>query len=166
MSLWPTGVSVITAVGPGGPAGCTINALTSLSLEPVQVLACLDLRSDTLGAIRHNGRFAINVLGRDQIAIAKRFARKACAQGKLHGIEHVLLEGVPVITGCVAYFICDLVRELAGGDHAIVIGMPRAGVGDGAAEPLLFLQNSYWLPSRPPSDASPRRDGKTSVKAS
>ena len=43
MSNWVTGVSLITCVDQEGPVGCTANALTSLSLDPPQILVCFDL---------------------------------------------------------------------------------------------------------------------------
>ena len=46
--LLPTGVTVVTATGPEGPAGATANAVASLSLEPMLMLACLDRGSRTL----------------------------------------------------------------------------------------------------------------------
>jgi flavin reductase (DIM6/NTAB) family NADH-FMN oxidoreductase RutF len=65
MSRFPTGVTVVTAIGPAGPAGATANAVVSLSLEPPLMLACLDLGSRTLVAVEHAGRFGINVLAAD-----------------------------------------------------------------------------------------------------
>ena len=38
MARFATGVTVITSVGSGGPAGMTANAVASLSLEPVLVM--------------------------------------------------------------------------------------------------------------------------------
>ena len=46
-------VTVVTAIGPAGPAGATANAVASLSLEPPMMLACLDLGSRTLVAVEH-----------------------------------------------------------------------------------------------------------------
>ena len=51
MSGFPTGVTVVTAIGSAGPAGATANAVASLSLEPPMMLAALDLGSRTLVAV-------------------------------------------------------------------------------------------------------------------
>ena len=42
MSRFPTGVTVITALTDEGPAGLSANAVTSLSLDPPLMLACVD----------------------------------------------------------------------------------------------------------------------------
>ena len=64
MSRFPTGVTVVTALGPAGPAGATANAVASLSLEPPMMLACLDLGSRTLVAVEHAGVFGDQRAGR------------------------------------------------------------------------------------------------------
>ena len=38
MSHWATGVAVVTTMTPEGPTGCTMNAMTSLSLDPLELL--------------------------------------------------------------------------------------------------------------------------------
>ena len=75
MGFWATGVSVISAQGGDGPAGGTANALTSLSEAPPLALACFDLSSRTLHAVRESGRFCINVLAAGQQEISRLFAK-------------------------------------------------------------------------------------------
>ncbi|MGH2942585.1 MAG: flavin reductase, partial [Solirubrobacteraceae bacterium] len=58
---FPTGVAVVTACGPDGPAGMTTNAVTSLSLHPLLLLVCFDTRSRTLDAVRTSQRFGVNI---------------------------------------------------------------------------------------------------------
>jgi len=63
MGAAPRGVAVITAVDPAGrPHGLTCTSLTSVTLNPPTLLVCLGLRSGTLAATRHCGRFAVNLL--------------------------------------------------------------------------------------------------------
>ncbi len=71
--MLPTGVTVIGALAPDGPAGATASAVCSLSLEPMMMLACLDRGSRTLLAVQGADRFVINVLGRDQRRAAEVF---------------------------------------------------------------------------------------------
>jgi len=137
---WPTGVSVITSVG---PRGCTANALTSLSLDPLLVLVCLDLGSNTLAAVRESHRFCINVLASDQDEVARRFATKAPAEEKFAEVGHTDQDGLPVLDGCLAWIACDARDELPGGDHVIVTGAPvRAGLREDAV-PLMSFRSEY-----------------------
>ena len=108
MSHWATGVAVITSRGETGPRGATTNALTSLSLDPLLVLVALDRSSNTLEAVRHSGRFCVNILGAGQEELARRFATKASGEEKLAGVEHELIDEVPVLGGTVAWLACEL----------------------------------------------------------
>ena len=62
MASLPTGVTIVSASGADGPAGATANAVCSLSVEPMLMLACLDRGSRTLLAVQAANRFGISVL--------------------------------------------------------------------------------------------------------
>lgn len=82
--------------GGGAPLGTTANAISSVSLRPPLLLACLADDSETLAAIRESGRFAVNVLAAHQREHSDRFA----ARGEAAGPHEVAFEdhplGVPV----------------------------------------------------------------------
>src|SRR5215211_2786406 len=82
-----TGVTVVTAIGEGGPSGATANAVTSLSLEPPMMLACLDRGSRTLNSVRAQGRFGVNALAAGQEEVARRFSSKDPEAEKWEGVE-------------------------------------------------------------------------------
>src|SRR3954454_14417160 len=99
LARFPTGVTVVTAIGPTGPAGATANAVASLSLEPPMMLAALDLGSRTLIAVDHARVFGINVLAGDQADIARRFSTKDPHPEKWEGVEWAEWAGAPRIDG-------------------------------------------------------------------
>lgn len=142
MGLLPTGVTVVTAPGPGGPAGATANAVTSLSLDPMMMLACLDRGSRTLLAVQAADAFGVNVLAADQAETARAFASKAPVAEKWTGIEWDDLEGVPALGGCIASVACSLRDVISAGDHVIVTGDVRA-VTSREGEPLVFHRGAY-----------------------
>jgi len=142
MTRFPTAVTVVTALGPNGPAGATANAVASLSLEPPMMLAALDLGSRTLVAVEHAHRFGINVLAGDQAGIARRFSTKDPHPEKWDGVEWSERCGVPRIEGSLIWVACDLVDAHEGGDHVIVTGRVTE-VEAGEEEPLLFLDGDY-----------------------
>jgi flavin reductase (DIM6/NTAB) family NADH-FMN oxidoreductase RutF len=109
----------------------------------VLVLVALEHGSNTLAAVRNSGRFCINVLAADQEEIARRFATKASGEEKLAGVEHELIDEVPVLRGTVAWLACELEQELDGGDHAILIGRPLEAGADVDARPLVFYGGRY-----------------------
>jgi flavin reductase (DIM6/NTAB) family NADH-FMN oxidoreductase RutF len=138
-----TGVAVVTARGEQGPVGMTANALCSLSLDPLLLLVCIDNSARTLAPIRATGRFAVNVLCREQRPLADAFASK---EHKPSHFEHTAWrahEGVPVLEGSLAWLVCDL-RELhPGGDHTIGIGEVTDMHHDEHGTPLVWYRGGY-----------------------
>jgi 3-hydroxy-9,10-secoandrosta-1,3,5(10)-triene-9,17-dione monooxygenase reductase component len=160
MGCWATGVSVLTSRLGDAPRGCTANAVTSVSLDPLLLLACFDLGSSTLEAVRASRRFAVNMLAHDQEHVSRRFARKDGA--KFAGVAHRDVEGAPVVDGALAWIVCAVQRELDGGDHAIVLGRPLAGGAREGAGPLVYFRSRYGglgaapaVPGDPTAEARP-----------
>jgi len=142
MSRFPTAVTVVTAIGPNGPAGATANAVASLSLEPPMMLAALDLGSRTLVAVEHARTFGINVLAVGQADIARRFSTKDPHPEKWDGVAWSEQAGAPRIEGAEIWVACELGDAHEGGDHVIVTGRVTE-VEAGEGEPLLFLDGEY-----------------------
>jgi flavin reductase (DIM6/NTAB) family NADH-FMN oxidoreductase RutF len=138
----PTAVTVVTAIGPDGPSGATANAVTSLSLDPPLMLACLDRGSRTLDTVRAAGHFGVNGLASDQEELALRFSSKDPHPEKWRGVEWSESAGMPRIAGSLLWVACELRDLIDGGDHLIVTGSVLEA--DGAeGDPLLFSHGAY-----------------------
>jgi flavin reductase (DIM6/NTAB) family NADH-FMN oxidoreductase RutF len=142
MGMLPTGVTVVAASGPDGPAGATANAVSSLSIEPMLMLACLDRGSRTLLAVQAANRFGISVLHSGQEEIARAFATKAPVAEKWDGVAWSERDGIPAIDDALAFVACDLRDVIAGGDHVIVTGEVTALETSGG-DPLVFHAGEY-----------------------
>ncbi|MGH2974974.1 MAG: flavin reductase family protein [Solirubrobacterales bacterium] len=142
MGLLPTGVTVVSAAGPGGPAGATANAVCSLSIEPMLMLACLDRGSRTLLAVQAANHFGISVLHAGQEGIARSFATKAPVAEKWREVEWSERDGIPAIDGALAWIACELHDVISGGDHVIVTGEVR-DLAAGEGVPLVFAGGEY-----------------------
>jgi len=142
MGTLPTGVTVVSAAGPDGPAGATANAVSSLSIEPMLMLACLDRGSRTLLAVQAANRFGISVLHAGQEQIARSFATKAPVADKWDGIAWSDRDGIPAIDDALVWVACDLRDVIAGGDHVIVTGEVR-GLETSEGDPLVFHGGEY-----------------------
>jgi len=122
-SRFGTGVTVVTTRTPEGQRlGVTASSFNTVSLAPPIVLWSLAERSPSLAGFRAAGRFVVNVLALEQLALAQRFARPAPAQAsdKFVGVEcRAGLHGQPVLAGCAASIECRIV-----GDQTV--GGPRA----------------------------------------
>ncbi|MGA8745859.1 MAG: flavin reductase family protein [Solirubrobacterales bacterium] len=142
MALLPTGVMVVTASGAEGPAGATANAVCSLSIEPMLMLACLDRGSRTLLAVQAANRFGISVLHAGQEEIARAFATKAPVPEKWTGVSWSARDGIPAIEGALVWVACNLRDVVAAGDHVIVTGEVSA-LETGEGDPLIFHSGRY-----------------------
>jgi 3-hydroxy-9,10-secoandrosta-1,3,5(10)-triene-9,17-dione monooxygenase reductase component len=142
MANLPTGVTVVSAGGRDGPAGATANAVTSLSIEPMLMLACLDRGSRTLLAVQAADRFGISVLHKGQEAIARSFATKEPVAQKWEGVEWSDRDGIPAIDDALVWLACDLRDVVSAGDHVIVTGEVTE-LERGAGDPLVFHDGEY-----------------------
>jgi 3-hydroxy-9,10-secoandrosta-1,3,5(10)-triene-9,17-dione monooxygenase reductase component len=142
LAAYPTGVTVVTALGPNGPSGATANAVTSLSLEPPMMLACLDRGSRTLTSVRAAGRFGVNALAAGQEALARRFSVKDPEPQKWDGIDWSENEGCPRLTDSLMWVACELRDLIDGGDHLILTGNVLAA-DSRDARPLIFHRGAY-----------------------
>ncbi len=145
MGHFATGVCVISARrGDGEPVATTVNAVTSVSLEPPLLLVCLAHDSDTLAAVEESGKFAVNVLAEGQREHSVRFAAKG-ASAKTREVEFGEHQpGIPCLPGALATVSCRVSAMHRGGDHMIVVGEALStSSAEGENEPLLFFRGSY-----------------------
>lgn len=142
LAALPTGVTIVSATGPDGPAGATANAVCSLSIEPMLMFACLDRGSRTLRTVQAADSFGVSVLHAGQEEIARTFATKAPVAEKWTGVGWSDRDGVPAIDGALLWLACDLRDVLAAGDHVIVTGAVR-DLETSEGEPLVFHEGEY-----------------------
>lgn len=94
-----------------------------------------------------SGRFAVNILGVDQEALAQRFAaRSGPGSDKFAGVQWTRGElGLPLIDGALAQLECSTVQTYAGGDHTIFLGQVERACccEDRADDPLLYHRGRY-----------------------
>ena len=142
MSRFPTGVTVITALTAAGPAGLAANAVSSLSLDPPLMLACVDRGSRTLRSLQEAGRFGVNVLRDDAADFAVAFGRKVPVEEKWHGVGWTEHSGIPALDAAIVWIGCELEDVISGGDHVIVTGRVIEIV-ERPGNPLLFHEGDY-----------------------
>jgi flavin reductase (DIM6/NTAB) family NADH-FMN oxidoreductase RutF len=136
MRHWPTGVAVVTTAGLGGPVGCTVNALMSLSVEPPLLLVSLGEDSRTLAAIRRTDLFGASILAAGQAELSERFAH--CARElRFAGLELRVEHGVPLLAGAAAQIVCTVQELQQVADHVLVVGAPVWHSVDPDRAPLL-----------------------------
>jgi flavin reductase (DIM6/NTAB) family NADH-FMN oxidoreductase RutF len=136
-----SGVTIITATDGGQPVGTTASAVSSLSLEPPMLLACMNKASATGQAISVNGRFAVNILSERQAALAQRFATKA--PDKFDGIAWVPSPaGMPFLDDALAHIDCRVTEATTGGTHSVFIAEVDVAAAHAGA-PLAYFRGKF-----------------------
>ena len=144
MAGFPTGVSIVTSLGPGGePCGMTCTSLCSVALEPPTLLVCLRRGSPTLAAVLESAAFAVNLLHQQARRTAElfgsgepdRFDRVAWAHSPRGGPH--LLEAAHTIADCAVAHT----REV--GDHTVVMAEVVEVTALRTSMPLLYGMRRY-----------------------
>ena len=147
MGHFATGVSVVTTLDADRPAGITVNAFSSVSLEPALVMVALDRRRFITPMVRSAGRYAVNVLGSDQQALSDCFAHAPVSPGReafCGAAWHPGPAGLPLIDGAIATLECTIVETFSAGDHDLFIGRVDSLQEDrGGVAPLLYYRRRY-----------------------
>jgi flavin reductase (DIM6/NTAB) family NADH-FMN oxidoreductase RutF len=140
-----TGVTVITTADGEHLQGMTANAITSLSLNPVMLLVCVEKSTYTHGVIERGGVFAVNILGEHQESVSRLFAKRGEPERlALRGQPFRFGEtGTPILEDCLAFLECRVAETLEGGDHTIFLGeVVHQGVRE-EMRPLMFFRGGY-----------------------
>ena len=147
MGQFATGVTVVTALDDDRPQGITVNALSSVSLDPPLVMIALDRKRFIVPAIDAGRQYAVNILDERQQWLSDCFAganvtpnREAfCGADWLPGAT-----GLPLLVGAIASLECAVVDCFTVGDHHLYIGRVDAlTLGDPEAPPLLYHRRRY-----------------------
>jgi flavin reductase (DIM6/NTAB) family NADH-FMN oxidoreductase RutF len=145
IGCFATGVTVITAARGEEVRGMTANAVTSLSLEPLLLLICVDKRTVTHQFLEEAQHFAVNILAEDQEQVSRALASRDSEDARrLIGYRYRSGQtGAPILEDCLAYVECRITEVLEGGDHSIFIGEVEAGDVLREVSPLLFFRGKY-----------------------
>ena len=140
LGRFATGVTVLTTRDPGGrPIGMTASSVASVSLDPPQLLVCVDRGHEMHAAMVAARHFALNVLAADQEALSRRFA----ADDRFDGLGYRESEhGLPVLEGVLAHIECKSTNAVPAGDHTVFIGLVTGGSVTERL-PLLYYRGGY-----------------------
>lgn len=143
LSHYPTGVCIITSVGPdGSPAAMVVGSFTSVSLAPPLIGFFPDKKSNSWPKVKQAGRFCVNILAADQLDLCKQMASKN--PDKFNGVGYRLSEnGSPLFDGVVAWMDCDLESVTEAGDHYFVLGSVQKMDTERESPPLVFNRGQY-----------------------
>lgn len=145
MGLFPTGITVVTTTSQDEvPYGVTVSSFTSVSLDPLLILVCLDNRLRGLNDLQKVNRFAVNILSDDQEAVAIHYSTPGSDRTRGKYVEGVT--GLPLIRDAMAAIECEVQESLPGGDHTILLGAVKSvSLHDEVTSkrPLIYYRGRY-----------------------
>jgi flavin reductase (DIM6/NTAB) family NADH-FMN oxidoreductase RutF len=117
---YPTGVAVIAAPGPRGPAGLTASSVASVSADP-PALSFSVMSGRSARAILEAPSFTVNLLGPGHAGLARDFARSDGPRFTPEQDWDVLPTGEPVLSGAMAALRCEPIQLVPVGESTVVV---------------------------------------------
>jgi 3-hydroxy-9,10-secoandrosta-1,3,5(10)-triene-9,17-dione monooxygenase reductase component len=115
-----TGVVVVSAQTPKGPAGFTCQTFGSLSLEPMLISFGASTQSQSWPRVRVASIVGVNILASDQEALARLFATSGI--DKFAGVAWSPAPGgAPLLDGALAHLEGRIVSVATHGDHELAV---------------------------------------------
>ncbi len=146
LARFATGVAVVTAPAPAGPHGITVNAFTSLSLDPPLVLICIERDESSHRVLEGAGVFAVNILAAGQEDLSRFFSSPTRPEGPdaFRGLAHRPgANGAPLLDGCLGYLECRITGQYPGGDHTIFVALVESAEVVPERRPLVYYNRGY-----------------------
>ena len=145
MGRYATGVTVVTTRHEGVDHALTANSFTSVSLEPLLTLICVERTTRFHEPVLASGRWAVSVLPADLVDASKWFAdsgRPEEGQFDAFATSYGEASGAVVFDDALAVVECRTWATYDGGDHTIVVGeVLSLSAGDGV--PLVYYSGRY-----------------------
>jgi len=139
---FPTGVTIVTTLEGDSPTGLAVNAFSSVSLDPPLVLFCVGRSALTHPRLFAGDAVGVNLLARDQRAVAERFALSGGS--KFEHVDWVLGEnGAPLLGGCAARLEGVIETRITAPTHTIFLTRVTASESFDR-EPLIYLGGAYF----------------------
>jgi flavin reductase (DIM6/NTAB) family NADH-FMN oxidoreductase RutF len=141
------GVYVVTTRVGDKINGMTAAWVSQVSLNPLMIMVSIAPPRYTHTLIQESGSFAVNVLTRDQVELAKRFGYKSGRKiDKFAGLETLPApSGAPILPQAYAYFDLKLVHTFPAGDHSLFVGQVEdAKILHPKSSPLIFKKSDFF----------------------
>ena len=146
MGEFATGVTAVTLNG-DDPHGITVNAFSSVSLDPPLVLVCLDHGTEAHEQLQSGeaDSYCVNILAADQQILGEHFADMA--EEDIDPFAEMATTtaetGATVFTESLGYVDCSIHEAVEAGDHTIYIGAVEAAEQLEDKDALTFFEGEW-----------------------
>jgi flavin reductase (DIM6/NTAB) family NADH-FMN oxidoreductase RutF len=136
-------VNVISLNVHGRPLGITATAVSSLSMEPPSLLACINRAAAVHASMADMANFRVNILHRDQEEIARMFADKRMEDLRFAAGWDLAPDLPPRLIDAQASVLCRRIDHHQFGTHSIFIGVIEDVSVREDVSPLLYWNGRY-----------------------
>lgn len=137
MSMFATGITVVSLYDNNEPKGMTVNAFMSVSLDPALVAVSIAEGASMFDSFLETESFGVSMLREDQLDVSQIFARQKEGEVTFHDVK-----GVPVLKDSLATVSCHVYKKVEAGDHVIFIGEVTA-INVAEDEPIIYFGSKY-----------------------
>ena len=144
LGRFATGVTIVTTLDGKTDHGMTVNAFTSVSLDPPLVLVCCDKKAESYELMKKSKVFAVNILSDSQKQVSVNFSRPELKPIRFQNFKiRREVTGAAVLQDAIAFMDCRVVTIHNAGDHEIFVGqVEKLGYKEGS-DPMLFYAGKY-----------------------
>ncbi len=131
---------IVTTVGDGERSGCLVGFTTQCSIDPIRFIVCLSKKNHTYGVAMRADSLAVHLVPSDRRDLAELFGGET--GDEIDKFERCSWSdgprGLPIVHGCDALFVGNILERFDGGDHGgfILDVVSRDAADD--IDPLMF----------------------------
>lgn len=137
-------VSIVTSNGPGGLAGFTATAVTSVTDDPPTLLVCLNRNASLYETVIANGVLAVNTLAAHHVRLSNLFGGKTPVAERFAAGKWLAGEtGAPLLEDALSAFDCRIAETHDVGTHTILICQVLTVAGEDGPAGLTYFDRAY-----------------------
>ncbi|AQS51471.1 flavin reductase family protein [Paenalcaligenes hominis] len=137
---------IITASHQGQRSGLTASSVTSVAIDPAELLVCIKQTASAWPLIEQSGYFGVSILNYSQRHVAERFAGVGGlrAEQRYDGSEWIEHNGVWLLAQAPAALVCKVSEIIVRHSHAMVLGaVEYVHLTDSTDPALLYWQGQF-----------------------
>jgi flavin reductase (DIM6/NTAB) family NADH-FMN oxidoreductase RutF len=123
-----SGLYIATARVNGEPVGMLCSFVEQAGFEPPMISIAIGAGRPITAALEGDGRFGLHILGKENNALLKSFARGGTPEAFAAHEQVENSEGIPHFAEAWAFLLCKVVGELPAGDHTLFLAEVIDGV--------------------------------------
>jgi len=145
MQLLASTVTIISTNHNGKRAGLAATAVSSLTVDPPQLLVCINQSSRTYEQIKESQHFVVNLVPDTLTDIVNVFSSNMDQEEKFQtaGNWRKNQKGQPVLSQALASFSCKVSEQVTSSSHAVFFGLVEEIQTDETRSPLIYARQKF-----------------------